>query len=129
LLITAACGGSNGPRTRIWRWTAQRFASETGMKIERCHDSPGTSKWNKIEHRLFCHITRNWQGVPPESHEVVVNLIVSTKTTTGFEVHAWLDESEYEKSRKTNDDQLDEVIIERDDRHGEWNDQIIPSTR
>jgi transposase len=129
LLITADCGGSNSPRTRLWRCTLQRFANETGMKIELCHYPPGTSKWNKIEHRLFCHITRNWQGVPLESHEVVVNLIGSTKTTTGLEVHAWLDESEYEKSKKVSDDQLAEVIIKRDDFHGEWNYQIIPSTR
>jgi transposase len=129
LLITADCGGSNSPRTRLWRWTLQRFANETGMKIELCHYPPGTSKWNKIEHRLFCHIARNWQGVPLESYEVVVNLIGSTKTTTGLEVHAWLDESEYEKSKKVSDDQLAEVIIKRDAFHGEWNYQIIPSTR
>ena len=128
LLITADCGGSNSPRTRLWRWALQRFANETGMKIELCHYPPGTSKWNKIEHRLFCHITRNWQGVPLESHEVVVSLIGSTKTTTGLEVHAWLDESEYEKSKKVSDDQLAEVIIKRDDFHGEWNYQILPST-
>jgi hypothetical protein len=127
LLITADCGGSNSPRTRLWRWALQRFANDTGMKIELCHYPPGTSKWNKIEHRLFCHITRNWQGVPLESHEVVVNLIGSTKTTTGLEVHAWLDESEYEKSKKISDDELAEVIIKRDDFHGEWNYQIIPS--
>jgi transposase len=128
LLITADCGGSNSPRTRLWRWALQRFANETGMKIELCHYPPGTSKWNKIEHRLFCHITRNWQGVPLESHEVVVSLIGSTKTTTGLEVHAWLDESEYEKSKKVSEDQLAEVIIKRDDFHGEWNYQILPST-
>jgi len=127
LLITADCGGSNSPRTRLWRWALQRLANETGMKIELCHYPPGTSKWNKIEHRLFCHITRNWQGVPLESHEVVVNLIGSTKTTTGLEVHAWLDESEYEKSKKISDNQLAEVFIKRDNFHGEWNYQIIPS--
>ncbi len=127
LLITADCGGSNSPRTRLWRWALQRFANETGMKIELCHYPPGTSKWNKIEHRLFCHITRNWQGVPLESHEIVVNLIGSTKTTTGLEVHAWLDETEYEKSKKVSDDQLAEVIIKRDNFHGEWNYQILPS--
>ena len=129
LLITADCGGSNSPRTRLWRWVLQLFANETGMKIELCHYPPGTSKWNKIEHRLFCHITRNWQGVPLESHEVVVNLIGSTKTTKGLEVHAWLDESEYEKSKKISDQQLDEVIIKRNDFHGEWNYQIISSKR
>lgn len=128
LLITADCGGSNSPRTRLWRLVLQRFANETGLKIELCHYPPGTSKWNKIEHRLFCHITRNWQGVPLESHEIVVNLIGATKTTTGLEVHAWLDESEYEKSKKVTDDQLADVTIKRNEFHGEWNYQIIPSS-
>ena len=96
LLVTADCGGSNSPRTRLWRWALQQFANETGMKIELCHYPPGTSKWNKIEHRLFCHITRNWQGVALEIHEVVVNLIGSTKTSEGLEVHVWLDASRYQ---------------------------------
>jgi transposase len=126
LLVTADCGGSNSPRTRLWRWELQRLADETGMTIEVCHYPPGTSKWNKIEHRLFCHITRNWQGVPLESHEIVVNLIGSTKTSSGLEVHAWLDESQYIKSRKVSDKQLAEVVIKRDKFHGEWNYKIIP---
>lgn len=128
LLITADCGGSNSPRTRLWRWALQRFANETGLKVELCHYPPGTSKWNKIEHRLFCHITRNWQGVPLESHEIVVNLIGSTKTSTGLEVHAWLDEAQYEKSKKVTEEQLAEVIINRNKFHGEWNYQIIPAS-
>lgn len=127
LLVTADCGGSNSPRTRLWRWALQKLANETGLKIELCHYPPGTSKWNKIEHRLFCHITRNWQGVPLVSHEVVVNLIGSTKTSTGLEVHAWLDESEYEKSKKVTDQQLEDVIIKRNEFHGEWNYQILPA--
>jgi hypothetical protein len=127
LLITADCGGSNSPRTRLWRWTLQQFANETGLKIELCHYPPGTSKWNRIEHRLFCHITRMWQGVPLETLEVVVSLIGSTKTETGLEVHAWLDESEYEKSKKVTDAQLAEVIIKRDKFHGEWNYRILPA--
>jgi len=126
LLITADCGGSNSPRTRLWRWELQKFSNKTGLKIELCHYPPGTSKWNKIEHRLFCHITRNWQGVPLESHEIVVNLIGSTKTKEGLEVHAWLDESLYEKSRKISDDLLAEVQIKRNAFHGEWNYQILP---
>ncbi len=126
LLITADCGGSNSPRTRLWRWALQQFANKTGLKIELCHYPPGTSKWNKIEHRLFCHITRNWQGVPLESHEVVVNLIGSTKTEAGLEVHAWLDKSQYEKSKKISDDQLAEVQIKRNTFHGEWNYNILP---
>ncbi len=127
LLITADCGGSNSPRTRLWRWALQQFSSKTGLKIELCHYPPGTSKWNKIEHRLFCHITRNWQGVPLETHEIVVNLIGSTKTEAGLEVHAWLDKSQYEKSKKVSDDRLAEVQIKRNTFHGEWNYQILPS--
>jgi transposase len=127
LLITADCGGSNSPRTRLWRWALQQFANETGLQIELCHYPPGTSKWNKIEHRLFCHITRTWQGIPLETLEIVVSLIGSTKTETGLEVHAWLDESEYEKSKKVTADQLAEVIIKRDTFHGEWNYRILPA--
>ncbi len=126
LLITADCGGSNSPRTRLWRWALQQFSNKTGLKIELCHYPPGTSKWNKIEHRLFCHITRNWQGVPLETHEIVVNLIGSTKTKEGLEVHAWLDKGEYEKSKKISDDLLAEVQIKRNAFHGEWNYQILP---
>ena len=126
LLITADSGGSNSPRTRLWRWALQSFANETGLKLELCHYPPGTSKWNKIEHRLFCHITRNWQGVPLESHEIVVKLIGSTYTEEGLEVHAWLDAKEYEKSKKISDQQLAEVKIKRDQFHGEWNYKILP---
>ena len=126
LLITADCGGSNSPRTRLWRWELQKFSNKTGLKIELCHYPPGTSKWNKIEHRLFCHITRNWQGVPLETHEIVVNLIGSTKTKEGLEVHAWLDESLYAKSKKISDDLLAEIQIKRNAFHGEWNYQILP---
>lgn len=126
LLITADSGGSNSPRTRLWRWALQQFANETGMKIELCHYPPGTSKWNKIEHRLFCHITRNWQGVPLETMEIIVNLIGSTRTERGLEVHAWLDEAHYQKSKKVSDAQLSEVRIRRDNFHGEWNYQILP---
>jgi hypothetical protein len=127
LLITADCGGSNSPRTRLWRWALQQFANETGLKIELCHYPPGTSKWNKIEHRLFCHITRTWQGMPLETLEIVISLIGSTTTTTGLEVHAWLDASEYEKSKKVSDAQLEEIIIQRHHFHGEWNYTICPA--
>jgi hypothetical protein len=127
LLITADCGGSNSPRTRLWRWALQQFANETGLKIELCHYPPGTSKWNKIEHRLFCHITRNWQGVPLESHEIVIQLIGSTRTESGLEVHAWLDATQYEKKKQVTDEQLDEVIINRNKFHGEWNYEILPA--
>jgi transposase len=127
VLITADCGGSNSPRTRLWRWELQRLANTTGLKIEVCHFPPGTSKWNKIEHRLFCHITRNWQGIPLETIEIVVNLIGGTSTKEGLEVHAWLDEREYQKSRKITDSQLLDVRIQRHKFHGEWNYTILPA--
>lgn len=129
LLITADSGGSNSPRTRLWRWALQQLANETGMTIELCHYPPRTSKWNKIEHRLFCHITRNWQGVPLETMEIVVNLIGSTRTKEGLEVHAWLDEQHYQKGKTVSDTQLSEVRIRRDSFHGEWNYKILPSTK
>jgi len=129
LLITADSGGSNSPRTRLWRWALQQLANETRMIIELCHYPPGTSKWNKIEHRLFCHITRNWQGVPLETMEIVVSLIGSTQTKEGLEVHAWLDEKEYKKAKIVSDTQLAEVRIHRDSFHGEWNYQIIPNAK
>ena len=128
LLITADCGGSNSPRTRLWRWALQQFANENGLELELCHYPPGTSKWNKIEHRLFCHITRMWRGVPLESLEIVVSLIGSTRTDTGLEVHAWLDESQYDKAKKVSAAQLEEVVIKRDKFHGEWNYKVLPSS-
>jgi len=127
LLITADSGGSNSPRTRLWRWALQQFANETGLKIEVCHYPPGTSKWNKIEHRLFCHITRNWRGVPLESREIVIKLIGSTRTESGLAVHAWLDKKHYQKSKKVSDAQLAEVLIKRSDFHGDWNYTILPA--
>ncbi|MFQ5733223.1 MAG: hypothetical protein ACE5KM_14880 [Planctomycetaceae bacterium] len=96
------------------------------IALELCHYSPGTSQWNKIEHRLFCRITRNWQGVPLESHELVASLVGSTRTETGLEVHAWRDSKEYETSKKVNADELADVHIQRDDFHGAWNYKIIP---
>jgi hypothetical protein len=91
VLITANCGGSNSPRTRLWRTKLQGLANSTGLIIEVCHFPPGTSKWNKIEHKLSCHITRNWQGVPLETLEIIVNLFGNTRTASGLEVHAWID--------------------------------------
>jgi len=128
LVITADSGGSNSSRNRLWKLELQRFADKTGMVIEVCHYPPGTSKWNKIEHRLFCHITRNWQGVPLETHEIVVESIGNTKTTEGLEVHVWLDEASYEKGRKVSDKELDECVIIRHTFHGEWNYEIHPRT-
>lgn len=127
VLITADCGGSNSPRTRLWLSELQKLANKTGMIFEACHYPPGTSKWNKIEHRLFCHITRNWQGVPLETHEVVVNLIGSTTTGEGLEVHAWLDRKLYKKGRKITAEELGEISIKRNKFHGEWNYEIHPN--
>ncbi len=126
LLITADSGGSNSSRNRLWKLELQRFANATGMIIEVCHYPPGTSKWNKIEHRLFCHITRNWQGAPLESFEIVVELIGNTTTSEGLEVHAWLDESTYEKGIKVADKALADCWIKRNTFHGDWNYEIRP---
>jgi hypothetical protein len=126
LLVTADSGGSNSSRSRLWKWELQRFADETGLIVEVCHYPPGTSKWNKIEHRLFCHITKNWRGVPLESREVVVESIGATTTKTGLEVHSWLDEGAYAKGRKVTDEELAECYIIRHDYHGEWNYEIHP---
>ena len=126
LLITADSGGSNSPRTRLWRVELQKLANKTGLIVEVCHYPPGTSKWNKIEHKLFCHITRNWRGVPLETFEIVVNLISGTKTETGLEVHAWLDTKKYETKKQVSEDELNEVNIIRNEFHGEWNYEIRP---
>jgi Rhodopirellula transposase DDE domain len=126
LFITADSGGSNGARNRLWKLMLQRFADETGMIVEVCHFPPGTSKWNKIEHRLFCHITRNWQGVPLETVEVIVQLVGSTRTEEGLEVHAWLDERTYEKGRKVSNPDFEELQIRPNNFHGEWNYEIHP---
>jgi len=128
LLITADAGGSNGHRNRLWKLELQHLADATGMTIEVCHFPPGTSKWNKIEHRLFCHITRNWRGVPLETHEIVVNLISSTRTNKGLEVHCRLDENMYEKGRKVTDEDYASIRIRRHKFHGDWNYEIIPRT-
>lgn len=126
LLVTADSGGSNSPRTRLWRLELQKLADATGLIVEVCHYPPGTSKWNKIEHKLFCHITRNWQGVPLENLEVIVNLIANTRTTAGLEVHAWLDENEYPKQIEVTDEQLADIKIRRNKFQGEWNYYISP---
>ena len=126
LLITADSGGSNGHRNRLWKYELQRLADQTGMTIEVCHYPPGTSKWNKIEHRLFCHITRNWRGVPLESHQVVVSLIGSTQTTEGLDVHCRLDENDYPKGRKISDVEMATIKLKRNAFHGDWNYTIAP---
>lgn len=121
LLITADGGGSNGTRVRLWKTELQKFANETGMDISVCHFPPCTSKWNKIEHRLFSHITQNWRGKPLISHEVIVNLIANTTTKTGLKVACDLNLNKYQKGIKISDEQLSKVNILKEDFHGEWN--------
>ena len=126
LLITADCGGSNGYRVRLWRLQLQGLADEIGLSIQVCHFPPGTSKWNKIEHRMFCHITNNWRGRPLLSRQVVVNLIGGVTTEQGLSVRAELDENVYDAGIKVTDDELSAIIIKRDKFHGEWNYCISP---
>ena len=126
LYITADGGGSNGSRSRLWKVELQALANETGMEIEVSHFPPGTSKWNKIEHRLFSFISKNWRGRPLETLEVVVNLIASTTTKKGLTVKCGLDEGEYEVGIKVSDDELGAVNIVRNEFHGEWNYTIYP---
>lgn len=129
LLVTADSGGSNSSRCRLWKVELQKWADETGLIIEVSHYPPGTSKWNKIEHRVFCHITRNWQGKPLETLEIVVESIGATRTETGLEVHAWIDEGTYEKGRKVSDEELAECHIKPNKYHGEWNYEIHPRSK
>lgn len=126
LLLIADGGGSNGVRTRLWKTELQQLADETGLRLAVSHLPPGTSKWNKIEHRLFAYITQNWRGRPLVSHEVIVNLIGTTTTHTGLHVRAALDTNPYPTGKKVPDDALAAVHIERDGFHGEWNYTIMP---
>jgi len=126
LMITADSGGSNGYRRKQWKVELQKFANESNLKIMVCHFPPGTSKWNKIEHRLFSQITLNWRGVPLESYETVVQLIGATKTKTGLTVKAKLDETEYQKGVKITDEQMNGLNITKRRFHGEWNYFIKP---
>ncbi len=126
LLITADGGGSNGTRVRLWKIELQRFVNESGLIVSVCHFPPGTSKWNKIEHRLFSYISQNWRGKPLVSHEVIVNLIASTKTRTGLTVKCELDTKKYPKGIKVSDEQLRQLNIIRDEFHGEWNYSMHP---
>ena len=124
LVITADGGGSNGHRVRLWKLELSRLAQETGLDIEVHHFPPGTSKCNKIEHRLFSFITMNWRGRPLISHEVIVNLIASTKTRSGLTVRAELDTAQYPKGLVISDAELATVKIERNEFHGDWNYRI-----
>lgn len=126
LLITADGGGSNGYRVRLWKVELQKLANETGLSISVSHLPPGTSKWNKIEHRLFSFITQNWRGKPLITHEVIVNLIAATSTKDGLQVRCQLDTNSYPKGIKISDEMMANVSIERDSFHGEWNYTISP---
>jgi transposase len=126
LLITADAGGSNGYRLRLWKLELQKLADETGLEIAVCHFPPGTSKWNKIEHRLFSAITQNWRGKPLISHEVVVNLIGATTTETGLRVTSKLDTNRYPAGRKVSDDELAVIHLRREAFHGDWNYALLP---
>jgi transposase len=128
VLITADGGGSNGSRLRLWKLELQKLADETGLEIAVCHFPPGTSKWNKIEHRLFSAISQNWRGKPLVSHEVVVNLIGATTTRTGLRVRSELDTNQYPTGRTVSDDQLETISLRRDPFHGDWNYSLLPRT-
>lgn len=126
LLITADSGGSNGSRVRLWKVELQRFADETGLELRVCHLPPGTSKWNKIEHRLFSFISQNWRGKPLVSHQVIVDLISATSTKAGLRVRAQIDSNLYPSGLKVSDKDVATLRIERDAFHGEWNYKILP---
>jgi transposase len=126
LLITADGGGSNGARIRLWKVELQKLADETGLAISVCHLPPGTSKWNKIEHRLFSFISQNWRGKPLISHAVIVNLIAATTTKTGLKVECALDTQSYPTGIVVSDEELAQVNLQRADFHGEWNYTILP---
>ena len=127
LLITADCGGSNGARVRLWKRELQTFANETGLSITVAHHPPGTSKWNRIEHRLFAFITQNWRGKPLISREVIIQLIAATTTSTGLDVQCCLDENDYPKAIKVSDAEMAAINIACDSFHGEWNYTISPT--
>jgi len=127
LLITADCGGSNGYRVRLWKYELQGLADELGLPITVCHFPPGTSKWNKIEHRLFSFITMNWRGKPLASYQTIVNLISATTTKSGLEVFCEIDESVYKKGRKITDEEMETVRLRPHRFHGDWNYTILPS--
>jgi len=126
LRITADCGGSNGARVRLWKTELQKLADATGLTLHINHYPPGTSKWNKIEHRMFCHITQNWRGQPLESRATVIELIANTTTKTGLKVECALDERTYEKGIRISNDQMRQLAIEGDAFHPEWNYTIKP---
>ena len=127
LMITADCGGSNGNRVKLWKWELQKLANELDLDIHVCHFPPATSKWNKIEHRMFSYITQNWRGVPLISKEAIVQLIGSTRTTTGLEIQAQIDYREYQKGIEVHDDDFRAIALTPHEFHGEWNYIISPT--
>ena len=127
LLITADSGGSNGYRIRLWKYELQTLVNELGFPISVCHLPPGTSKWNKIEHRLFSFITQNWRGKPLISHQVIVELIAATSTSKGLTVQARLDETSYRTGRRISDRQMEDIYLVPEKFHGEWNYTIRPT--
>lgn len=128
ILIMADGGGSNGSRNRLWKRSIQEWANREGLSVMVCHFPPGTSKWNKIEHRMFCHITRNWRGTPLVSHEVIVELIGSTTTKEGLSIGVSLDLDTYPTGLKVSDEEMESLNITRADFHGEWNYVIAPKS-
>src|SRR5437588_12338324 len=126
LLITADSGGSNGSRVRLWKLELPKLADEIGLEISVCHFPPGTSKWNKIEHRLFSFISQNWRGKPLISHAVIINLIAATTTATGLTVKSKLDTNTYPAGLKVSDRQMAELQLRRDKFHGDWNYSLLP---
>ena len=126
LLVTADAGGSNGYRLRLWKWELQKLADETGLAISVCHFPPGTSKWNKIEHRLFSAISANWRGTPLVSHEVIVSLIAATTTRKGLRVRSELDTNAYPSGVSVSDADMKTLYLEADPFHGEWNYTLRP---
>ena len=126
LLVTADCGGSNGARVRLWKRELQALANELGIAITVCHLPPGTSKWNKIEHRLFSFITQNWRGRPLVSYQAIVQLIAATTTETGLKVQCEIDPNAYPVGVKVSDAEMNAINIQRHEFHGEWNYTINP---
>jgi len=126
LLITADSGGSNGVRLRLWKWELQRFANDTGLTVQVCHLPPGTSKWNKIEHRMFSFISKNWRGKPLLTHATIVNLISATRTQKGLTVRCVLDRKKYPKKIKVTDEQMQTLRLTPNRFHGDWNYTIHP---
>ncbi len=129
LMITADCGGSNGNRVRLWKWGLQKLANELQMDIHVCHFPPGTSKWNKIEHKMFSYIILNWRGVPLISREAIVQLIGNTTTTTGLQINSQIDYRKYEKGKEVSDEDFESIGITPNKFHGEWNYRIEPMAR